>query len=698
MLPSILTKAVILAFAAGMIVFCGQKIVAGHKEAPVRIGYFAPADKLTGLAVSFVENMKSMQGWCELVPVEQAEGERLLREGELAALLVLPENVMEEILTGSNRPASLYLSDNASPLGLVFEELIAAGTGMLKTAQAEIYATHALAVLYGTDGEKLEDMYAEINAYNMGAFLNREQYVKTKRLSATGSESVAVYYGSSFFTVYLLLSGLFFGRFLKRSRLEQTMLAKRLGILKGAQLAGRTAVTAGLIFVVLLPAMLLLFTGGIRQILQTAISVKSLLLLCLAVCCTAVWLQLIYSLAGSHRTAVLLLGMSALLLGYASGCFVPTALLPRAMGKAAVFLPSSYIKAAFTVLFTGQEENFAKTAAGLLVCTGILWLLGYLSEAVFTGRDLKGVQSSLVCRYKKQGGIQYLEKSGNSSQKYPGIAGNGIQGYGLKNRLLIFFILTKRMLLRKGFLLCLAMTVLLSFMSVRLEKQSETAVYAAVYTPDEALRTLFSEYTGLVKFISCDSEEEVKRNVIQGKTECGYVLQEDLQNAISQGKGNWTVTAYEDADSTLTYVVNEVLFERIFYAISTEWYAGYIAENENFAEVIGTAGTEELKQQAARILTEKMTDGSTFSFERQTLQAAEGMSAGISFYPARFTAAAGIVLCGAAGAMEALADIRAGRVYKRRKETVVFTVLGAVLCGAAAGFLTLLFTGYFMKY
>ncbi len=129
------------------------------------------------------------------------------------------------------------------------------------------------------------------------------------------------------------------------------------------------------------------------------------------------------------------------------------------------------------------------------------------------------MQSSLACRYKKQGGIQYLEKSGNSSQKYPGIAGNGIQGCGLKNRLLIFFILTKRMLLRKGFLLCLAMTVLLSFMSVRLEKQSETAVYAAVYTPDEALRTLFSEYTGLVKFISCDSEEEVKRNVIQSKTE-----------------------------------------------------------------------------------------------------------------------------------------------------------------------------------
>lgn len=378
LLPYVLQRAAILAVLTGMLVVCGQKWIDNGQNQVVQIGYVAGEDTLTRMAVSYVENMESVKNWCRLVPVKEAEGERMLAEGELTALILLPEDVVEEILYGGNAPAQLYLSENAEAFGLMFEELAAAGIGLLQTAQAEIYATHALTELFGEGNASLSDMYSQIDAFNLNIAMNREQFFRIRSLSLTGSESFAVYYGGALLTLYLVLAGLFFGPYLKRNVQEQHILSVRRGISFSLQLAGRMLPTMMLLFITLfLPAAFWMFPG-VRHVLRPVLTLRGAILLLLTLGCAAVLLQFLYQLADSAGTAVLIVGVVTLFMGYSSGCLIPSSLLPESINRLAAFLPTTYMKNAFSYLFSGDESRFASTAAGLVLSMVFLYMAACL--------------------------------------------------------------------------------------------------------------------------------------------------------------------------------------------------------------------------------------------------------------------------------------------------------------------------------
>ena len=621
------------------------------------------------MAVSYVENMEAVKGLCRFVPVAEEEGKALLAEGELAALLVLPENMIEGILSGSNEPAGLYLAENPSPMGLVFEELANAATGLLAVAQAEIYAAHALTEYFHVEPYGLEQMYQELDTFNLGIVTEREQFFRFRQLSETGNTGFAVYYAGAFFTVYLLVTGMFQGSFLKRDGEEMLLLQKRGGISYAAQFLGRSVITAGCLLLLLLVTGFLWLSGGVREAVRISWSLQGMLLVVLAAFCVASWLQLIYLLAESARSAILPVGFAAVFMCYISGCFVPSAILPQVVNRLAVMMPTTYIKAAFTAVFSGSDTAFGKTAAALCLFSGVFWLCS-LFAAQFGGGRQRGEREVSAGMEHKGGTQENVDRLGSRTKKGQ----------------LLFWILAKRLLWKKTIWICLAGMVLLSVLQYNLEKQSDTVITAAVYTPDTELRELISEYDGLVHFLVCSDSEEVKRNVMRGNAECGYVLQEDLQKKILAGDGVWSIEVYEEADSTMTRVVNEVLFERIFYAISAEWFEGYIAEHEMFADVLQEVGEEALREEAGRQLVRKLSDDSTFCFEKFTFSGAEGgQPESHTAYPTKAAAGAGIVLCGIVGVLEALQDIRKRRF---RGETAlfagIFTVLQPVLCGTVA--------------
>lgn len=687
-LPAALGRAVILLGLVGMIAFCAQKMrLASSDREPVQIGYAAEESPLIRMAVSYVENMEAVKGLCRFVPVAEEEGKTLLAEGELAALLVLPENMIEGILSGSNEPAGLYLAENPSPTGLVFEELANAATGLLAVAQAEIYAAHALTEYFQVEPYGLEQMYQELDTFNLGIVTEREQFFRFRQLSETGNTGFAVYYAGAFFTVYLLVAGMFLGGLLKRDGEEMLLLQKRGGISYAAQFLGRSVITAGCLLLLLFVTGFLWLSGGIREAVRISWSLQGMLLVVLAVFCVASWLQLIYLLAESARSAILPAGFAAVFMCYISGCFVPSAILPQVVNRLAVVMPTTYIKAAFTAVFSGSGTAFWKMAAALCLFSGVFWLCS-LFAAQFGGSRKSGereVSAGMERRSVSQMPVGMEHKGGTQEN-----VGRCI-GSRTKKRQLLFWILEKRLLWKKTIWICLAGMALLSVLQYNLEKQSDTVITAAVYTSDTELRELISEYDGLVHFLVCSDSEEVKRNVMRGNAECGYVLQEDLQKKILAGDGVWSIEVYEKADSTMTRVVNEVLFERIFYAISTEWFEGYIAEHEMFADVLQEVGEEALREEAGRQFVRKLSDDSTFSFEKLSIS---GTAEAHTAYPTKAAAGAGIVLCGIVGVLEALQDIRKRRF---RGETAlfagIFTVLQPVLCGTAAALFIVGMTG-----
>lgn len=264
----------------------------------------------------------------------------------------------------------------------------------------------------------------------------------------------------------------------------------------------------------------------------------------------------------------------------------------------------------------------------------------------------------------------------------------------MKKGLLFLRISMKRLLFRKSFWVTLLLTVFITAAFTRLERTSERTLYAAVYAKEEALAERLQEYDGFVHFILCESRAEVKQNVIQGKAECGYVLSEDLQEKIAEGRGNWSIEVYESSDSTLTWVVNEILFEKVFYEVSTDWYEGYIAGSEAFQNTVEEQGEKAVRKAAEEAFLEKLSDGSTFTLERSRLQAAEaGETQGSVSYPVWGGAGFCILLCMLTGVWEALTDRKKGRFSRYPAVVVSIVTIGLpTVLGCLTGMLTLWFT------
>ncbi len=694
MLPALWIKAVILAVVAGVIAFCGQKISAGKNREPLLIGYTAAEDRMTEMAVSFVENMESVKNWCELVPVTETEGMDRLKDGSLAALIVLPDDVLQGILDGSNRPATLYIAGEQSASGMIFEELARAGVGMLCTAQAEIYAAGDLVREYGgavQDAQlqacavDLDELYRQIDSYNLSIVLKREQYFKERTLSATGNEGTAVYFGSVLCTLYLLTVGLFLLPYLSRKQEEQLWFSGRLGISAAVQCAGKSLIAFLLWTAQLVPLFLLwmLFRNrlpvswagfsGIGEVLAGGL----FLLL---------WVQLAAMWSEKRRVALMCAGLLAIVFSYFAGCFVPSALMPKAAESLSAFLPGTLIRNGFVRLFSGRISSSAMLwknlicgvfAGGLYVAFCTLRL-----HALRGGRGGKAGCGSVSEREVRHGCEAGKADCRDADSVYASC--EHADKVSFPNRALELLVISlKRMLCKKAFVVCLAITLLLSVVAVKIEKNSDTRIDAAVFTQDESLRELFAAYEGLVHFIICEDESEVTRHVMRGSVECGYVLEEGLLEQIGQGKGNWTITAYHGSDSVLSAVVNEVLFERIFYAVSGNWFETFMKGQAgmNGEAAIGTAARDALER--------RRTDGSTFNFallrvgekEQETTQ-------GYFAYPIWGVAIGCIAFCGAIGISQALEDRKHFRFPKGNRLCMASLTVGVYLLG---GILTALF-------
>lgn len=662
-LPGILLKAAIPVCIAGMAVFCMQKWFRDVPTEKIKIGFSAEESTYMDYGLRFVEGMDSVKAYCSFEKTEEQAGKEAVKDGSLQALLVLPENTVEGILNGNNVQAKLYLADKTDLQGLVLETLLQAGVGSLQTAQGEIYAVSRLAGIYGLGEEQKQSLYNDVDAANLKLYLNREQYFRTRRLSRTENEGAVNYYGSSLFALYFLLTGLFFSAYLLRDSMQEKIIAGRAGIPVEMQLAARFLVlfTGTVCLGALILSGIFLLPGKavtLQLSLQTAGVLISGLL------AASAWTLLLSCFTEKKSVFPLPVILTAALLGYGAGCVVPMALMPEAMQKLAACNPVWYLKKAFLSLLSGNTEGTGKTA-GILLGTAILCM---------------GI-AVLYKLYKKE------SRHAKAPENFHGIHRQNT--HSLPHTGLAAAIL-RRTLCGKMLWISLFFVLVCSLAVGNIEKKSQNQVTAVFYGAEEELTKLLQEKTGLITFQSCTSEEEVKKQVLQGKAECGYILQDNLQNELLDGNGNWSITVYENEASTLTKLVNEVLFERVFYQTSLTWFEGYLAEK-------GLAGEDNAMDTADDGLTGSAKDitdaiihsGETFTVEPLYLsdgQKENPTRTGVSIYPVRIMAALCVVLCTLTGVLQLVQDKRAKRQHKYHRILIpVLTIGYPLLLGVAAG-------------
>lgn len=262
----------------------------------------------------------------------------------------------------------------------------------------------------------------------------------------------------------------------------------------------------------------------------------------------------------------------------------------------------------------------------------------------------------------------------------------------MKEILVIAKILQKRLLCQKSFWICMIMIPLFSIVMLGLENSTETAVYVAIYAEDkEVWEDFFYKNDGFVRFYFVSTEEELKRDVLTRKAECGYILTEDLQNKFDEDDWYWGIDVYESSQSMLTKTINETVFSRVFYAISSKWYEGYIAKKAS----INGWELGELQDTVIKVLEQKMSDGSTFSIETEyILPMGERVDTKASVFPVRGIVGMGVYLCALIGVMQVLYDNRKQYFIRKRPGIARFLTIGSITFYAGAvGYITLLVTG-----
>ncbi len=685
MLPSILKKAIMLLvvclITAGMIAFCAGVLQdQDYEEYKLKVGYAAEENQITALAVAYVQCMESIKSLCTLEAVTEQEGKQLLQEGELSALIVLPDDVINEILSGSNTPATLYLPEKRDSVvsggglgavaGMLFEELASAGIGMLGTAQAEIYASDALlrelSEEYGSeifaDGF-LQSMYDDINRFNLQAAAGREKLFRKKTLSLTENDTYVIYYKSALFTIYLMFAGLFFGKYCKRSSLQQTMTDRRVGVVYAVQLASRCLAGSVLMSVVLLLPFLALFVleliSRAGSVLAIEVTWQGLVSLLVIISFMTIYFMMIYQIVEKRESALVVIGILAVLQSYLSGCLIPSVLLPRAVAAVGKYLPAAMVKKGFTILFTGDIQSFSYVVSGLCVWGLCLFLCTVVSMHI--GERNRSVAD--------MGQI-------TADVRVPSLG----------------MVMLRRLLHRKSMWISLGVIVVLSAVVRKVEQGSETQIRAAVYDVSGDYAELLRAYDGLVQFEQYRSDEAVRDAVLKGEVECGYVLPETLADDMTAMRADGEILVYQDADAMAVPVVNEILFERIFGQVSLEWFEDYIAQNSVIKE-LGISG-ERLRETAEGCFHRELQEGTTFRFEIRRLDNGNAFTENDSsdadgqkrtVYPVYVVAVIAVVLCALQGILQVIADVREQNFYKRNRLavsalTLILPVMLGVLC------------------
>lgn len=669
MLPLILRRAMILTavclIATGMIAFCVKVVWAKDSEGPkLRIGYTAEENMVTNLAVSYVQNMESIQSICSLEAVTEQEGKQLLESGVLSALIVLPPDVMNEILSGSNTPATLYLPQKDTSgvadgglraVGeLLFEELATAGMGMLGTAQAEIYVAEE--IFQELSAEVLQSLYDDINQFNLKTVTGREKLFQTKTLSLTENDTYVVYYGSAFLTVYGLLAGLFFGAFCKRSSLQQTMVAKRIGVGYAVQFAVRCQVGFLLMFLtLLLPfGLLIVILPRLDKFLTIHLTFPGIIALFFMILFLTVYFMMIYQLVEKRESALVVIGVSAVLQAYLSGCFIPSVLLPQAVVSIGKLLPAAMLKKGFTIVLTGEAQNLEYVVIGILSWGLLLFLVAVWS--------MKNGEKRNTC-------VRQKVTARNIS----------VPSLGM--------VLFRRFLHRKSIWLSLLCIFVLSVSIIKVEQNSQAQIRAAVYDVSGAFTELLCAYDGLVQFEMYESDVKVQDAVRKGKVECGYILPATLADEMAAQEAKREIIVYQDSDAVAVPVVNEILFERIFRQVSFTWFVDYITQ----MEVVGQTemNAAHVKAVAADCFYKEIEDGTTFRFEVQRLnmesRAPENQQTKRTVYPSYLVAAIAVALCTLQGILQVIMDFRKQNFYRQNRLvvsalTLFYPVLLGVLC------------------
>lgn len=357
--PSMLLMTMLLSAVLGVLLYLQSSSAAGTMRGDedsrlqiALVGLDTSPYLKTGIAM--LQSVDSSKMAVSFVQMDQPEAMSALRKGEAAAVIIIPDGLIDNLLTGDqSMKMTLVLPGTQSGLGsLLIRELSGCISTMIAGMEEGSYALAGLYQAGGiTDPGTISAAQTGLLKESIKKVFSRGHMFTVRRVKTRSALTIESYYLCAMFLLLVMLTGVMCaGSYIRTDYALPSLLHIR-GLSAGRQILAEYLSLA--VMMILIGAVFVPVTGlGLTKMpiafaelhSQTPRFMSSFMLFCVralpAVLCVCALDILLYELADSLISGVLLEFLVMIGLGYLSGIFYPVSSLPAAVQKISPFLPT----------------------------------------------------------------------------------------------------------------------------------------------------------------------------------------------------------------------------------------------------------------------------------------------------------------------------------------------------------------------
>ncbi len=317
-------------------------------------------DSLSRMLVRYVSQTDSIRAISEFTYMDEDEAFDALDKGKVDIVIDIPPDFFNDINVGINTPVDVYTGKDAGFITDMFAEVIASGTGYVRTTEAAVYAfidvsnkrEYSLLISDKPIGDHIAEIYAT-------KIMHRLRIFDSTVVSEYGTLGIYQFYFMTLMMILLMYSGLSFGYLYDKETASIENKLKVYGVNRIAVAAVKEIVMTTHLYLL---SLIIYFAAFVVQkyadiyIFEfTPVHLAVLFGLSLS---TAILYDMIYTVSSDNygvQPVILLLLIISFIM---AGIIMPYSHMPEWVHAAGRVIPLTYMKDYFTGLIYGVSESY----------------------------------------------------------------------------------------------------------------------------------------------------------------------------------------------------------------------------------------------------------------------------------------------------------------------------------------------------
>ncbi len=389
--PFLLTVTVILLTVLGIVL--GGVISTGQEEQKVfNIAISGDRDNnYFKIGMSALQTLDETRFSVKVIDLDEPEAEKALKNGEISAYAVLPDNFIENALSGDVRPIKYVTTAGAQDVATLFKnEVTTVITDMVVASQKGTYGL-AEAMKQNGETETVNSQMTRLTIEYVNLILKRSQMIEVKELGVSNGLKLTEYYICGIFILFIMLMGLPFAPlYINRDNALSKLLVSK-GYSTFSQLLSEYI--ANLIAFFMLLGIVFFGIGafgsgiGLEAVLNGYGIWDFAVYAIPAVIMVAALGIALFELSSGLVSGTLLYFFVTIAFCYISGCFYPMYAFPKAIQGFASVLPIGVAFDNISSFFTGEN---AKANTVFVLGYALLFFMTALLLRTFKTKNYKG--------------------------------------------------------------------------------------------------------------------------------------------------------------------------------------------------------------------------------------------------------------------------------------------------------------------